>query len=79
MPEYTGWQHHSNTCFAVLFIGIAVLQAYAEKGLHLGPSSDPNHQVKEIEVHQSGFNDQQLTKLTPIKNVLQREHNNCNQ
>lgn len=25
-------------------LGIAVLQAYAEKGLHLGPSSDPNHQ-----------------------------------
>ncbi|KAK2570041.1 Tubulin monoglutamylase TTLL4 [Acropora cervicornis] len=25
-------------------LGIAVLQGYAEKGLHLGPSSDPNHQ-----------------------------------
>ena len=26
-------------------LGVAVLQGFAEKKLHLGPTSDPNHQV----------------------------------
>ena len=26
-------------------VGIAVLQGFAEKKLHLGPTSDPSHQV----------------------------------
>lgn len=32
-------------CFVVIFLGVAVLQSYAEKKLHVGPTSDPNHQV----------------------------------
>ena len=26
-------------------VGVAVLQGFAEKKLHLGPTSDPSHQV----------------------------------